>query len=103
MLSELHLAQALLDCLPHRFPEMPLLSALQIFNPRNLPAREQIAAYGNDSLEVLLQRLLDFVDPDEAITEWLTLKTTMQNHPTVKNAASVPRLVQELSKNHSEE
>ena len=95
--------QALLDCLLQRFPEMPLLSALQIFDPRNLPAREQIAAYGNDSLEVLLQRLPGFVDPDEALTEWLSLKTAMQNHPTLKNAASVPALVQELSKNHSEE
>ena len=31
---------ALLDSLLQRFPEMPLLSALQIFDPRNLPARE---------------------------------------------------------------
>ena len=95
--------QALLDCLLQRFLEMPLLSTLQIFDPRNLPAREQIAAYGNDSLEVLLQRLPGIVDPDEAGTEWLSLKTAMRNHPTLKNAASVPVLVQELSKNHSEE
>ena len=65
--------------------------------------QEQIAAQDNDSLEELQQGLPGFVDPDEVRTEWLSLKTAMQNHPTLNNAESVLALVQELSKNHSEE
>lgn len=92
--------QAVIDCLRQRFPSMPVISALQIFDSRNLPAKEAIGTYGNANLDILLDKLAGFVDAEEARSEWLGLKAAMITHPALRQAGNVSALLQELCKNH---
>ena len=100
--------QVLLDCLQQRFPMLPVLSALSIFDTRNLPHKDAMAQYGKDHLEVLIERLSDkgqgpYVDADDCRHEWLMLKAAMTTHPTIKATGSVPELVKVLATHHEGE
>ena len=63
--------QALLDCLQQRFPALPILDALLIFDPKRVPSKRsaKFPTYGLQGLEVPLESWLD---------------------PTMKNHLSMP-------------
>lgn len=101
--------QALIDCLRQRFPAMPIISALGILDTRNFPARNEVPAYGNDKLDLLLTRLAapDMedravkIDADEARSEWLRLKAAILTHPNLMASKGVPQIVKILVEQHA--
>ena len=52
--------QALLSNLDKRFPNVPLITALSIFNPKALPemCSSEFKIYGNDYVKTMLQHFL---------------------------------------------
>ena len=85
--------QTLVDYLGQRFLSMPVLTALQIFDTRNLTPKNEIALYGNDSLEILIKKLPGFIDSEEARSEWLGLKAAILNHPTLRKTGNIAALL----------
>ncbi len=102
--------QAVIDCLSQRFPQVPVLDALSIFCPEKFPKpdseSETFATYGRDHLDVLLKKLAaeegpNFVDPDDARSEWLELKATVAHTGNLRKCKDVSDLVQQLLLNHT--
>ena len=104
--------QALLSCLDQRFPDLPLVSALQIFVPTRIPRRKQLlATYGNDDLTILLgqvskayaigaDQIPPMVDPVATHHEWTHLKSLFFAQPHLQQAGTPQTFIQLLKKHH---
>eukprot|EP00117_Sycon_ciliatum_P000062 scpid58850/ scgid6285/ len=104
--------QALVDCLRQRFPGLPVISALGIFDTRNLPHRTEVAEYGLPQLNILLDELdADdipsdsaahlVVDPTQCRLEWTALKSAMLTHPNLRASKGVPQMFELLAEQHA--
>lgn len=53
--------KALIENVERRFPDVPVLVTLNIFNPCNIPDQEHVSfhTYGDDSIEIIQQQFLD--------------------------------------------
>ena len=72
--------QAIVDELGNRFPNVELLDAFSIFDPKYIPTEEsQLVSYGHDKLEVILSRYREDVDPQECTSEWEGFKRLLHN------------------------
>ena len=82
---------SLKESIKNRFPTLPVLSAFAIFNPAQVPERDEpgFSEYGNENVKLLAQQYFDReCDRKQLVDEWQVLK-----YDLVKSKKELPEEV----------
>ena len=96
--------EALLAALEVRFPQLPYLSALSIFQPDIMPIEdtEKLAHHGREELATLLDIVnnedFQFVNATEAYRELRHMKSAVKVTPALRSARSASDFIAQLCK-----
>lgn len=115
--------ESLLNCLQQRFPDMPLLASLGIFNPvaiRETPI-DQLSSFGCEQLHYLLELVgrqhtvpgtMDnkeeihvgpLVNTEHTLQEWTHVKSLVQSDSRVSSSKTTAELIAGLHKHFAHE
>lgn len=105
--------EEIIEALHHRFPIMPLLDSLSIFQPERFSHKlSELATYGNDKIQMLLEEvgkaktnidgevLSPLVDSEAAASEWLYLKSLVSKDAKLRASHGVHAFIRDLSDQH---